>query len=392
MRHLKLSKLVVFIFLGTILSSCANQTISNKQSNKIVRIPFASSSQFLPQPIIIEPDQILNLSSEHKFAIDHYFNKSENRNTLPNKRLSQYLERYVGNYFYYNQTLTANESLEKSKGNCLSLAILTTAYANHLGIDIGYQLVDSTPVYQEENGIVLSSEHVRSLLYAPKREIQNGIFFFSRSAIAIDYFPERNIRVRRQVNKNEFLAMFYRNRAAESIIQKNNILAYWLLRKALEFSPKDQHAINMLALVHEYHDLKLHAEALFKYGIERNEDNINILRNYKIFLQREKRFEDAAKISNQLASYKTKNPFDWIKLGNNSLAQGKHSEAKIYFKRALKMAPYVHQAYFGIAKSEYILGNKTAAKKALEKAKESTFELKNKKMYQTKLLALMQES
>ena len=153
MKHLKLGKLVVFIFLGTILSSCANHYLSNKQSIKIVKIPFASPNQFLPRPIIIESDQILNLSNEHKVAIDNYFYKSENSSIPPNKRLSQYLENYVGNYFYYNQTLTANESLENSKGNCLSLAILTTAFANHLGIDIGYQLVDSTPVYQEENGI-----------------------------------------------------------------------------------------------------------------------------------------------------------------------------------------------------------------------------------------------
>jgi len=388
MNLTKLAILGFFILLTTVLLSCVNQP-AQLQSNNIIRIPFAPHNKFLPQPIIIKAEKILSLSDEHKLKLDDYFNKKENRSLLPNKRISQYLRNYVGNYFYFNQTLTASESLERSQGNCLSLAILTTAFARHLGVDIGYQLVDSTPVYQEENGIVLSSEHVRSLLYAPKAEVQNGLFFFNRSAIAIDYFPERNIRVRRQVNKNEFIAMYYRNTAAEAIIQKDNVLAYWLLRKALDFNPTDHHALNMLALVHEYHGLKNHAEALFKYGIKKSKNNLNLLRNYKIFLQREKRFKDANKIARQLASYKTKNPFDWVKLGNNSLAQGNYTEAKGYFKRAIKMAPYVHQAYFGIAKSEYILGNHKAARSALEKAKENSFKLKNKIMYQSKLSALL---
>lgn len=392
MYYFKLVTRLLCVLLFVILSSCANQANTKQTTNKIISIPFAPQNNFLPRPVIIEPEQIVSLSDEHKRTIEDYFNQKENRSRAPNMRLSKYLEKYVQNYFYYNQTLTANESLEKSQGNCLSLAILTTAFAKHLGVDIGYQLVDSMPVYQEENGIVLSSEHVRSLLYEKKTKFQNGIFFYRRQAIAIDYFPARNIKVRRGVNESEFLAMYYRNRAAEAIIHKDNILAYWLLRKALDFYPNDQHAINMLALVHEYHGLKNHAEKLFKYGINNTDDKLNLLRNYKIFLQRERRFKEANKISSQLSSYQTKNPFDWVKLGNISLAQGKHTEAKRYFKRALKLAPYVHQAYFGIAKSEYILGNHKAAKKALEKAKENSYELKNKEMYQNKLSALLRES
>jgi len=392
MNPFKLVRNALLIALVAMLFSCTKQNVMPHDSAKIAGILFATQNKFLPQPLIIEPENILALSDKHKLDLDHYFQNKEHRTLLPNKRLSMYLKSYVNNYFYYNQTLTANESLDRSQGNCLSLAILTTAFAKHLGIDIGYQLVDSTPVYQEENGIVLSSEHVRSLLYEPKRDRKNGIFFFRRSAIAIDYFPERNIKVRKSVNENEFLSMYYRNRAAEAIIQKNNVLAYWLLRKALDFHPDDQHAINMLALVHEYHGLKKYAEVLFKYGIGRAENKLSLLKNYHIFLQREKRFEDADLISKQLRSFKTKNPFEWVNLGNSSLAQGKHYEAKRYFKRALKLAPYVHQAYFGIAKSEYILGNHKAAKRALEKAKENSYEMKNKEMYQNKLTALKQES
>lgn len=392
MNQINIVKGAIFIVTLVFILSCSNQSNIHPQIAKVIRIPFAAEKNFLPQPIIIKAEEILSLSDEHKLALDTHFNGKKNRSMLPNKRLSKYLEQYVENYFYYNQTLTANQSLNRGQGNCLSLAILTTAFAKHLGIDIGYQLVDSTPVYQEENGIVLSSEHVRSLLYEPKRDLKNGSFFFRRSAIAIDYFPERNIRVRKSVNENEFLAMYYRNRAAEAIIEKNNVLAYWLLRRALDFHPDDQHAVNMLALVHEYHGLKKHAEALFKYGISRAEDKLSLLKNYRIFLQREKRFKDAELISRQLSSYKTKNPFEWVKLGNSSLAQGKHSEAKRYFKRALKIAPYVHQAYFGIAKSEYILGNHKAAKRALKKAKENSYKIKNKEMYQNKLFALMQKN
>jgi len=45
---------------------------------------------------------------------------------------------------------------------------LTTALANIADVDIRYQLVDTAPVYLKESGLILSAQHVRSLLLEPK--------------------------------------------------------------------------------------------------------------------------------------------------------------------------------------------------------------------------------
>ena len=182
--------------------------------------------------------------------------------------------------------------------------------------------------------------------------------------------------------------MYSRNKAADAIIRKNYNQAYWLLRDALSYTPFDQHAINMMAVVHQNVGLKKDAENLYQYGIKYASDKLDLLRNYHIYLKKEHRFNDAKEINTQLSQIKTTNPFDWILLGHTAFKQGKYSESKRYYARAAKVAPYLHQAYMGIAKSEFKLGNFHAAKVALNVAREKAFDDKTKLLYQAKLTAL----
>ena len=85
---------------------------------------------------------------------------------------------------------------------------------------------------------------------------------------------------------------------------------------------------------------------------------------------------------------KNVNPFDWISLGHTAFSERKFSEAKRYYNKALKIAPYLHQGHMGVAKSEFKLGNINASKKSMLLAKKNAFELKLQDLYQTKLNAL----
>ena len=120
--------------------------------------------------------------------------------------------------------------LSENRGNCLSLAIVTKALASLVDIKISYKLVETDPVYQKEDNLIISSQHVRTQLFNTFKK--PGALF--PSSLTIDYFPDTNSRVLRTVDENEFFAMYYRNIAAQAMISNDLNTAYWNVRAALK--------------------------------------------------------------------------------------------------------------------------------------------------------------
>ena len=176
--------------------------------------------------------------------------------------------------------------------------------------------------------------------------------------------------------------------AVESIVQKNYDEAYWLTKESFTHAPYDEQGLNMLALIYEKKGNKEHAEKLYRHGIKTAENKLELLRNYHLFLKNQDRKGDARRIKKQLDSISTPNPFDWISLGNVAYNQAKYKEARKYYKRAVKSAPYLHQAQFALAKAEYKLGNISRAKRSMQRAKENALDPDLKSLYQTKLDSL----
>ncbi len=371
----------------TFISSCAtnNDSRINKPS-KVIRLQIADAHFFSPRPKIISVDKIYQLSEQQHSEFRHYFNSKSNQKSKPHRRVFNYLKNYTQKYQFKDRTLTAKETLDTFQGNCLSLAILTTALAKSVAIETGYQIVDSLPVYQQEGDIILASEHIQSLLFDP--QVEKADENNSVKGIIVDYFPSKGDRVKRRVTESEFSALYYRNLAADAIVNKDYNLAYWLLIETFRYNPADEHAVNMMALVHEKKGFRKNAESIYKQGIKYANHKLDLLRNYSLFLKKDRRFREAKQVERQLAKIKVDNPFDWIKLGHTAYTQRQYKESRRYFQKAANMAPYIHQAYLGIAKSEYKLGNYRAARRVLALAIRNTDDDETKNYYQAKLNGL----
>jgi len=385
LNHLLLRFTILALTLG--ISACSNQQVKNLD-NTIPAAPYAKEELFGPRPELNDVDDLFRLNEDQLADFRTFYNSHTNRHILPNNRIYKYLQRYVKNYNFFNKTLTAEQSIAQSQGNCLSLAILTTALAKAAGVDTGYQLVESDPVYQKEGNVVISSQHVRSLLYDAELTDHFGYVIGSRPGIIIDYFPTNSSRVKRKVKDKEFFAMYYRNTAADAIISEDYDSAYWLLKEALILSPNDEHAINMMAVVHENKGLDSMADKIYLHGLKYSSEKLDLLRNYHQFLTNQNRFNDAKRVKSQLARMKVINPFDWINLGHIAFLEEKFVEARRYYKKALKIAPYLHQGHLGVAKSEFRLGNIGASKASMKLAKKNAFDIKTKDLYEYKMSAL----
>jgi tetratricopeptide (TPR) repeat protein len=317
-----------------------------------------------------------------------YFNDPAQQQTLPHERIYDYLLLTTSDFDFHSDTRTAVQALDSASGNCLSLAILTTALANLANVDAGYQLVDSTPVFERRGNVVSKGIHVRSILYDPTWQPEHeNVALTKRPGIRFDYFPEDTDRARLIGNLSAaaYVAMYYSNVAGEAIAAGDINSAYWYLRESLDLNPENAIALNMLAIVYRRAGDEMMAEQIYRYGIDVLPDNASFLRNYHFLLKSQGRNAEAKSIRQSLSRLDDSNPFNWVNAGRSALANGEYREAIKYLKQALSFAPYLHEAHALIAVAHLKMGDKKRGKRELKNALENANRESTRSLYQAKL-------
>ncbi|MCW8997663.1 MAG: tetratricopeptide repeat protein, partial [Kangiellaceae bacterium] len=389
---LSIMRFVVFFTL-IFLTACASN-IERVPQGELASIPEPKllDEQYFGNETKIETlEDVFSLTRTQQQDFLAYFNHYKNKSLYPNKRISRYLSGRLESFNFYSDTLTADDALERKLGNCLSLAIVTHSLANLVNVDVGYELVETPAVYQKEGGIVLSSQHVRTLLHDPKRsEFTNGPLW--RGYIRVDYYPAEGTKTLRRVSSEEFFAMFYRNRAAEALTRNEHGLAYAYAKEALKYNKLDEQAINMLAVLHDNLGFKNLAENLFEYGLKygRSDEKFELLYNYHLHLIQNEKNDKAQRVAKQLRRYDDPNPYKWVNLGNEAIEDERYHNAISYFRKASKMADYLHEPYAGMANAYYLMGKYERARKAMKKALEKTHKQEKASIYQVKYNKLVE--
>ena len=386
---------VAFIFLCT-FTACATGPVETPLVDLAIiedvksTFPVLDSEKFGDELTFELEDEILALSPEQKQHFLKFYMDHSNAKKPGHQRLYEYLQNFGDKFKYGNFTSNAQNTLASSTGNCMSLAVLTTALARTADIEIKYQLVNRVPIFQEYGSVVFNAQHIRSIIYEPKQELNTGVMVWRNKAI-IDYYPSKNTFVNGYVSESEFIAMYYRNLAAEALAKDDNNRAYWLLKRSLEFEPESAEAINSLAVIHRRVGSVDKAEELYKYGIKNALNKIVLLKNYQILLLTQNRQEDADRIAKELENLEDLNPFNWLLAANEAFDEKNYLVAIKLYKKSIELAPYLHQGHFGIAKSEYQRGNLRASRIALEEALEQAFDSDSKSIYEAKLAVFSKE-
>lgn len=350
--------------------------------------PLLESHLFSESPGVSTVADIFSLSGKQQHDFLVYFNHPSIQNIPAHQRVYDYLEAITTDFTYHGETFTASSALNESSGNCLSLAILTTALAKLVGVETGYQLVDSTPVFESHGSIIYKGLHVRTKLFDPAWQPKEGFFTLRRPGLLVDYFPSDHDRFISNINETEYTAMYYNNLAGEAISREDYSEAYWLLRKSLGLTPDNASAINSMAIVYRRMGDVAKSEQIYQYGIRYLPNNISLLRNYRVLLNQQERFDEVKKINKTLAQLEDSSPFDWIHAGQSAYNSGEFKDAVFFYKKAVEIAPYLHESYAGMAKAYYQLGDRSGARRQLINARKFSNRQSIQSMYQAKLLAL----
>ena len=115
---------------------------------------------------------------------------------------------------------------------------------------------------------------------------------------------------------------------------------------------------------------------------------VSLLRNFSKFLRRQERDSEAEEYEKILDRLDDTNPFDWLNAGRAALQEGDVERAIRYFTRSASIAPYLHEAHFGLARAHYARGDLAAARQELTLALEHSYKASTRDLYHAKLAAL----
>ncbi|MEW6982150.1 tetratricopeptide repeat protein [Colwelliaceae bacterium 6471] len=379
-----LTKYLNFIFVLLALSACSTTTTTN-----LIKIVPLNQTLFNTDDIeVIAPEDIFALSEPQKMEFIENYNKRLSNGVLPHDAIYEYIQGRLSNFTYYGETYVAEKAMRLHKGNCMSLAILTTALAKLANVEFDYREVSTIPVFEKQNNLLLSSSHVQTLLYDPTFEQEENTVYFSRPSILIDYFPDDNNHAGRIFSIASFLGMYYKNIASDALVDNDLDKAFAYANKAYEIDPDSAETVNLLAVLHRRKGDLSTAEAIYKAGLSRGHNNLALLSNYIVLLKSQQRMQEAEALSLQLDNLDDPNPYSWLEQAYLAQDKKDYAKAKHFFNKVLDRAPYVSQAYQGLYQIYLEEDKPYLAKRMLQQALEWTYEIEERKLYKYKLYSL----
>ena len=378
---------LVSLFL-IIIAGCKTTEVPQAEEEKVVAaFPKLDNSPFSLKNVPTT-DAIFQLTDAQKAHFLDYYYSPKNEHIDEHKRLYRYLESKLDSFDFLGHTYTANEALTNDAGNCLSLAIVTTALADLVGLDSEYQEVNSAPIYHRYHNVTTTSGHVRTIVYKPNEVEEEGTVILRRSRIIIDYFPSVSDVKGAIVSRQDFISMFYQNLAGDAIVAEDYDLAFSYLQEALEQNELNARTINTLAVLNNKVSHHENAEKLFEFGVNHTNKTVNLVSNYADYLKRAGEHDKASALLENVEENYDRNPYSWLDVANQHLEEGSRRLALKYYEKALEIAPYLHEAHFGLAKLHILNGHSFKALVALQKAQELTYEGTVRDLYTAKALTL----
>ncbi len=334
----------------------------------------------------IDPDEALAVSAEMRRYIATRL-VGHSRFDDPRRRLFDALYRKEELRLEYDAatTRTAAQAFMARTGNCLSLVLMTAAFAKELGLAVHYQVVQDDATWDRSGDIYLSVGHVNLVLGA--RPSQLGANVIERDAMTIDFLPSRNARAQRtrEVQEHTIVAMYLNNRAVEELTRGRFSEAYAWAREAIRKDPELAGPYLTLGVVYRnLHHPEL-ADIALRRLIEREPDNTLALSNHALVLRDLGRHVEADALTQRLARLDPHPPFSYFHQGMAALRERRLDAALALFTKEVDRAPNQHEFQFWLAITYLELHDPQRAAEHLSQAMAASTTRKDRELYSAKL-------
>ena len=279
-------------------------------------------------------------------------------------------------------TRNASQAFAARSGNCLSLVIMTAAFAKEMGMPVRYQNVFVDETWSRSGDFYLSIGHVN--LSLGRRLVEYGP---NDTTMTIDFLPPKDLRGLRTwpIDESTIIAMYMNNRAVESLTSGNVDDAYWYAREAVAQDRRFLSAVNTLGVTYERHgDLPL-AQQAFEFVLAREPGNTRSMSNLASVLYARGQTQAAQELTRRLAQMEPNPPFAYFKRGLAAMEEGNYRVAKDMFAKEVDRAAYYHEFQFWLALAYLGLGETEKAREHLAIAAEISTTRAEHDLYAAKL-------
>jgi Flp pilus assembly protein TadD len=287
-------------------------------------------------------------------------------------------------------TRNAAETYRDRAGNCMSLVIMTAAFAKELGMTVRYQNVMLDESWSRNGGLYVLSGHVNLMLgYRAPDQLYGSD---PERALVVDFLPDPQAdkRYTQSLDEEEIVMMYQNNRAAEALVAGKLDDAYWWARAATSGNPRTALAYNTLGVIYERRGNLALAERAYRAALMREPESAIALRNIEPVLIALGKTEEAKTIAQRVARIEPTPPFHYFNKGVTAYQHGEYSEARDLFAREVRRAPYYDEFHFWLAASLLQLGDIKQAREQLALAADTSTRKDTRKLYTAKLAHLRQ--
>jgi Tfp pilus assembly protein PilF len=287
----------------------------------------------------------------------------------------------------YDSGMTRNaaQAFEARSGNCLSLLLMTAAFAKRLDLPVTYQRVEVAEQWSRSGGLYFLLGHVNLTLGHNRG---NGVSLqYDADLLTIDFVPPeltRGLRTR-VIDESTVLAMYMNNRAAETLNLGLLDEAYGWARAAVLEDPRYLAAYNTLAVIYRRHGHPEHARTVLRYVLSEEARNPQAMSNLVLVLNELGHMAEAAALEAQLKAVRSYQPYQLFDRGVAAMNAGDFAGAKRLFAEEIEHAAYVPEFHFWLGLANYAQGELRQAHRHLQLARDYSNTRLERDLYSAKL-------
>jgi Tfp pilus assembly protein PilF len=285
-------------------------------------------------------------------------------------------------------TRDAAATFAAKRGNCLSLVIMTAAFAKALKLEIAFQDVQIDTEWSRNGELYVGNTHVNLSVVTPSTlNTNNGE---SLNRITIDFVPPPQAGQQRmtRISENMIVAMYLNNRAAEEFSHQRLDNAYWWARAAVEREPNFVAGYNTLAVVYQKRGEQALAERVYKRALALAPNDTVLMTNLAPLLAQMGKTAESRALAARAASLEPEPPFHFFERGMLAMENGRYAEARQMFGREVRRSPYNHEFHYWLAMAHLRLGEARAARDEMAIALNNSTSTDASARYSSKLAAL----
>ncbi|MEO8836001.1 MAG: tetratricopeptide repeat protein [Caldimonas sp.] len=287
------------------------------------------------------------------------------------------------------RTKKAAATFDARTGNCLSLVIMTAAFAKELQLPVSYRSAYLEEGWSRTGDLLVSTGHVNITV---GRRIFDARTPRDLSPITIDFLPPEDISGlrTREIDEATIVAMYANNRAAEALADGRVDDAYAWAAASVRHDPGFAAAFNTLGVVYLRHDNLAEAERTFRHVLAVDPKDTRSLANLAETYERQGRYGDAQATRLALAALEPYPPFHFFNLGMAAMQHKDYRAARELFAREVARTGSYHEFQFWLGVADWRLGDEAEAQRHLTLARDSSLTRGQHELYAAKL-AWLQE-